>query len=118
MVRVAEVENAQIKEMADPKLSAWALEVVMEGDRWRTQYLRDIFGNPFRPITINRLSLTPAVIQLAQAIYDGRAFDRLPILADDLHDAGCDNDEILSHCRGQGPNVRGCWVVDLILSKK
>jgi hypothetical protein len=55
---------------------------------------------------------------LAQAIYDDRAFDRLPILADALEEAGCDTADILAHCRGPGPHVRGCWVVDLILGKQ
>ena len=42
----------------------------------------------------------------------------MPILADALQDAGCDNDDILTHCRGEGPHVRGCWVVDLVLGKE
>ena len=57
-------------------------------------------------------------VKLAQGIYEERAFDRLPILADALEDAGCDNADILSHCRGPGPHARGCWVVDLLLGKK
>jgi hypothetical protein len=55
---------------------------------------------------------------LAQGIYDERAFERLPILADALEDAGCTDAAILVHCRGPGPHVRGCWVVDLILGKQ
>jgi hypothetical protein len=54
---------------------------------------------------------------LAQAIYDDRTFDHLPILADALEDSGCDNQEMLTHLRGPGPHVRGCWVVDLLLGK-
>ncbi|HUR53438.1 MAG TPA: hypothetical protein VMZ71_04880 [Gemmataceae bacterium] len=57
------------------------------------------------------------MIALANGIYEERAFDRLPILADALQDAGCDNDGILTHCRGDGAHVRGCWVVDLLLGK-
>jgi hypothetical protein len=79
--------------------------------------LRDIF-NPFRQITIRRSWPTADVLGLARAIYDDRAFDRLPILADALIDAGCDNEDILVHCRSDGPHVRGCWVVDLILGKE
>ena len=40
------------------------------------------------------------------------------ILADALQDAGCGNADILNHCRGDGPHVRGCWVVDLVLGKE
>jgi hypothetical protein len=80
--------------------------------------IRDIFGNPFRPVTINPAWRTSNVTALAQAIYDDRAFDRLPILADALEDAGCDNADILNHCRQPGVHVRGCWVVDLVLGKE
>ena len=57
-------------------------------------------------------------IQAAQAIYEGRAFQDLPILASALEDSGCTNADILSHCRGPGPHTRGCWVVDAILGKQ
>ena len=80
--------------------------------------LRDIFGNPFRPVTINPAWLTPKVTTLAQTIYNDRAFDRMPELADALQEAGCDNQDMLSHCRGPGPHVKGCWVVDLLLGKE
>ncbi len=55
--------------------------------------------------------------KLAGGIYDEGAFDRLPILADALLDAGCEDKQLLGHCRGPGPHVRGCWVVDLVLGK-
>ena len=42
----------------------------------------------------------------------------MPILADVLQDADCTSDDTLNHCRGPGPHVRGCWVVDLVLGKK
>jgi hypothetical protein len=80
--------------------------------------LRDIFGNPFRPVTVDSTWLTSSVLKLAQAIYDDRAFDRLPRLADALVAAGCTNEDILSHCRSGGEHVRGCWVVDLMLGKE
>jgi hypothetical protein len=79
--------------------------------------IRDITGNPFRPVTLNPAWRTSNVTALAQAIYDDRAFDRLPILADALEDAGCDNADILNHCRQPGEHVRGCWVVDLVLGR-
>jgi hypothetical protein len=79
---------------------------------------RDIFGNPFRPVTFLPEWRTPTVLALATGIYDEKAFDRMPILADALMDAGCDNEEILQHCRGPGPHTRGCWVCDLLLQKQ
>lgn len=79
--------------------------------------VRDIFGNPFRPITIDPRWLTSIVLDLSRTIYAERAFEKMPILADALMDAGCDCDEIINHCRGAGPHVRGCWVVDLLLGK-
>jgi len=85
----------------------------------QTRLLHCIFGPlPFRSITFDPTWLTPTVINLAQAIYDDRAFDRMPILADALEDAGCTNQDILSHCRQPGVHVRGCWVVDLLLDKE
>jgi hypothetical protein len=83
--------------------------------------LRDLFGNAFRPAP----AVNPAwlawggctVPKLAAAIYEERAFNRLPILADALEDAGCTDTAVLGHCRTGGDHVRGCWVVDLILGK-
>jgi len=81
--------------------------------------LRCIFGNPFRPVTFNPAWRTSDLVALARGIYEERAFDRMPILADALQDAGCDNDDILNHCRDTStPHARGCWVVDLVLEKK
>jgi hypothetical protein len=84
----------------------------------QTDVLRDIFGNPFRPVKLDPRWLTPDVVELARGIYDSRAFDRLPILADATQDAGCDNADILDHCRSDRPHVRGCWVIDLLLGKE
>lgn len=80
--------------------------------------LRDIFGNPFRPVTFPPEWLTSTVLSLATQMYASRDFSAMPILADALQDAGCDNDDVLNHCRGEAPHVRGCWVVDLLLGKE
>ena len=61
---------------------------------------------------------TDTVIALARQMYEACEFSAMPILADALQDAGCDSDGVLSHCRGPGPHVRGCWVVDLVLGKE
>jgi hypothetical protein len=80
--------------------------------------LRDIFGNPFRPVTFSPEWRTDTAIALARQMYDSRDFSAMPILADALQDAACDNEDILAHCRCDGPHVRGCWVVDLVLGKE
>ncbi|WP_239465732.1 hypothetical protein [Gemmata sp. SH-PL17] len=80
--------------------------------------LRDIFGNPFRPVAFSSAWRTPTVLALAAQVYESRDFSAVPILADALQDAGCDNADILDHCRGTGAHVRGCWVVDLVLGKE
>ncbi|WP_246523568.1 hypothetical protein [Gemmata palustris] len=80
--------------------------------------LREIVGNPFRPVIFEQEWRTSDVLSLAKGIYELSAFDRMPILADALQDAGCDNSDILNHCRGAGLHVRGCWVVDHVLGKE
>ncbi len=84
--------------------------------------LRDVVGPlPFRPVAIDATWLTwkeGTGPRLAGAIYDARDFDRLPVLADALEDAGCADAELLGHLRGPGPHVRGCWAVDLLLGKE
>jgi hypothetical protein len=80
---------------------------------------REVVGNPFRPIAVEAAWLTSDVLALARQMYEAREFSAMPILADALQDAGCDNDDILSHCRDTtAPHVRGCWIVDLVLGKK
>jgi hypothetical protein len=83
----------------------------------QSDLLRCIFNNPFRPITIEPF-LSFAAVQMAQAIYDERAFDRLPLLGDALEESGVSDSELLAHCRADTPHARGCHVVDLILGKK
>jgi len=77
--------------------------------------LRCIFGNPFRPVAFDPAWRTSTAIVLARGMYESREFSPMPILADALQDAECDSVDILDHCRGPGPHVRGCWVVDLVL---
>ncbi|MBA4066320.1 MAG: hypothetical protein C0501_21920 [Isosphaera sp.] len=84
---------------------------------WVVARLRDLVGNPFRSVTADPAWLTSTVVALATGIYGERAFDRLPILADALQDAGCEDAAVLDHCRGPGPHARGCWVVDMLLGK-
>jgi hypothetical protein len=88
---------------------------------------RCVCGNPFRRVVVDPECLTPTVRSLAAGIDAERAYDRLPILADALQEvpsakregfAGCDDAELLGHCRGAGPHGRGCWAVDLVLGRE
>ena len=86
--------------------------------------LRDIFGNPFRPVSVSPTCRTPHVVALAQAAYEQRVLPaghldpaRLAVLADALEEAGCADAGLLGHLRSQGPHVRGCWALDMILGK-
>jgi hypothetical protein len=102
-------------EAADPEILNREKEGVVQA-----AILRDIVG-PFRtPVVPPAWVLwnDATVRKIAQTIYDERAFERLPILADALEDAACDNADILNHCRQPGVHVRGCWVVDLLLGKE
>jgi hypothetical protein len=80
--------------------------------------LRDVFGNPFRPVAFDPAWRTDTAVALARGMYGSRDFSAMPILADALQDAGCENDDLLAHCRdAKQVHVRGCWVVDLVLGK-
>jgi hypothetical protein len=79
--------------------------------------VRCVAGNPFSPATLDPAWRTADVRGLAAGAYADRAFDRLPILADALAEAGCADEVVLAHCRGGGPHSRGCWVVDLALER-
>ncbi|QEG30907.1 hypothetical protein GobsT_57250 [Gemmata obscuriglobus] len=85
---------------------------------FQVDLLREIFGNPFRPAEFAPEWRTSTAVALAREMYDTRDFSAMPILADALQDAGCDNADILTHCLDPQPvHVRGCWVVDLVLGK-
>jgi hypothetical protein len=79
---------------------------------------RDIFGNPFRPVAFDPAWRSESAVSLARMMYESRNFHVMPVLADALEEAGCDNADVLAHCREpNGVHVRGCWVVDLVLGK-
>ena len=78
---------------------------------------RDVFGNPFRSVAFDPAWRSATAVGVARSMYEARDFAAMPVLADALEEAGCANGDVLAHCRGEGPHVRGCWVVDLILGK-
>ena len=81
-------------------------------------YLREQLGNPFRPYRCEPAWRTETVLALASGIEAELAFDRMPILADALEEAGCDEQSMLDHLRASGPHAHGCWVLDLILDRE
>jgi hypothetical protein len=90
------------------------------GSAREANLVRDVFGNPFRSVSFDPSCLTRndgRVRKMAQVIYDERRFADLPILADALEEADCTDRAVLDHCRGPGPHIRGCFVIDAILGK-
>jgi hypothetical protein len=112
---VQAAERAALTAARHSRLGRRALPAARRG---QAALVRDLFGNPFRPVTFDPGWRTADVVGLARAIYEDGAFDRLPLLADTLMDAGCADDQVLKHCRGGGPHARGCWVVDLVLGRE
>jgi hypothetical protein len=116
---------AVARDAASPSLDLRALKGWARGGNgaakvYRSDRLRCLFANPFRSVRLDPAWLAwneSTVRQLAEAVYAERAFDRLPVLADALEDAGCSDAELLGHLRSGGEHVRGCWSVDLILGK-
>jgi hypothetical protein len=109
--------HAQPAGPTDPPLDpAWQL-VYFAAKQKQSALARDIFGNPFRPFELDPLWQTTVVLTLARSIYETRDFLRLPNLAAALAEAGCDNQEIINHCREPRPHVLGCWVLDSLLGK-
>jgi hypothetical protein len=95
-------------------------EQFLEQSAEESDPIRELAGNPFhlRRLLMDWLTWNDrAVPHMAATIYEDRAWDRLPILADALEDAGCIDDPLLSHLRGPGPHVRGCWALDLLLGR-
>lgn len=76
--------------------------------------VRDLYGGP-KPIRFADAWRTPTVTAIAEGIAADAAFDRLPVLADALEDAGCESLPVLTHCRRTEPHWQGCWVVDGVL---
>jgi hypothetical protein len=106
--------------IAEKDYTAWQAVVraaQVNERKLQLDYVRCVFGNPFRPIMVKASWLTKDVLRLARIVYDEQAFDRLPELAHALEEAGCESQVILAHCREQFSHVRGCWTVDSILEK-
>jgi hypothetical protein len=103
--------------------------VVGPGERPKqAAHVRDVFGNPFRPVAADPAWLAwnhGTVRRLAEAAYQERSLPegtlsngRLAVLADALEEAGCADADLLGHLRGPGPHVLGCWAVDLLSGRE
>ncbi|HEX4606839.1 MAG TPA: hypothetical protein VH092_01415 [Urbifossiella sp.] len=88
-----------------------------DGGRFLADVIREVMWNPFRPLVFEPCWRTEAAVSLARGMYESRDFTLTTVLADAIEDAGCADADALAHCRGPGPHVRGCWVVDLVLGK-
>jgi hypothetical protein len=122
----AYLANATAVEWALQNDRDWTLEwdpAAMRPEKAaQAELVRDIFGNPFRPVALDPSWFTPTVRSLARSAYEERVppggeleRQRLAVLADALEEVGCDRGDILAHLRGPGPHVRGCFVVDSCL---
>jgi hypothetical protein len=112
------IQTTRMMQASEGPASQEASQVRQQEDAAQADFLRDLFGTPWRsPVAPPPAVLAwnnSTVLRMAQAIYQDRSFDLLPVLADALVEAGCDDEELLAHCRGKGPHVRGCWAVDLL----
>ncbi len=105
---------ASARSVYDLRFRFW--EVAEHVVREQVFSLRCAAGNPFHAHTCDPEWLTPTAIALARAGDSGDA-SVLPILADALQDAGCEDGTILDHLRGAGPHLSCCWCSALILGK-
>lgn len=100
--------------------------------RWHADLFREVLGNPFLERTVvpewmstggstifpgSMIRVSETAKGLADGIQADQAFERLPILADALEEAGCTDSDLLAHMREPGHHVRGCWALDLVLGK-
>jgi hypothetical protein len=98
--------------------SAWsAADQENAEQQAQARLIQELYGNPFHPASLTPSGLPASITTLAQGVYHDRRFQDLPILADALEEASCTSADVLSHCRGPGSHVRGCWALDLILGK-
>src|SRR5262245_22094175 len=113
------VRRRNVKNLPTPADPIWAAE-----EEAQANLVRDIRGNPFRPVAFDGAWRTPTVLQLAQSAYEERRLPRglldparLAVLADALEEGGCTAAELLAHLRSGGEHVRGCWALDAVLGR-
>jgi hypothetical protein len=93
--------------------------ILQQETEYQSALLREIFGNPFGPVAFSPDWRTDTVLILARQMDEACEFSAVPILADALQDAGCDNEPLLNHCRDtSATHIRGCWALDLVLARE
>jgi hypothetical protein len=114
------IRNAPGDRVVEVARAVWqAAQAALAAERQnQAALLREIVGNPFRPPAVERAWRTPEVMYLAGQIYEQRAFEWMPELADTLEEAGCKDAAILGHLRSPGPHLLGCWALDLLTAKE
>jgi hypothetical protein len=114
-------EAVSIAIAAGRSVAEWdGLEAIAAENEAQSELLRDVFGDLLAPVSVEpewRDWNGATVVKMARTIHDEGAFGDLPVLADALEDAGCEDRAILSHCRQEPGHVPGCWVVDALLGK-
>jgi hypothetical protein len=112
-LREERTDAATLPSPAEPPLPLESLDAV--------DLLCEIFGNPFRSVTIDPAWLAAdedSVAKRARVVYDQHRFGDLPLVADALERAGCTDADILAHCRARRVHVRGCWIIDALLGMR
>lgn len=106
-------------EVTPKEVAGYAAAALLREEEPATQcfWLREIVGNPFRPVFFPAAWQTATAVNVARAIYHDRNFTDTPVLADALEDAGCTDADVLGHLRGSRRHARGCFVLDLILGR-
>ncbi len=89
--------------------------------RAQAEMVREVIGNPFRPVKIEALWLRASnglVASLARLFAEEGRYAELPYLADALEDAGCTAEALVRHLREPSGHARGCWALDLLLGNE
>lgn len=87
----------------------------------QADFVRDLFG----PLPFREIPIAPdwfgwnngSIVKIANTMYENEDFGDFAILGDLLEEAGCQDRQILSHCRTSKPHIKGCWLLDLLLGK-
>jgi hypothetical protein len=92
-------------------------EAVRAERRAHAALMRCVFCSTLAPVALDPMWRTDTAVALAGQMRLLRDYSAMPILADALQDAGCEDERILAHCRCGEAHARGCWVVDRVLGR-